>query len=56
MTEVDTVGAMLEDLVDALEQRRGHGPNDLHELVYQLALQLKVARTEIRALQKAVRP
>ena len=37
----------LDQLIDLLRDRRGDGPNDLHELTYQLALQLKAARDEL---------
>ena len=45
----------LEQLVDRLRDTRGHGPNDLHELVYQLALQVQAARAENHALRQSIR-
>lgn len=44
MTHSSPSDPTLDQLLDKLELRRDHGPNDLHELVYQLALHLKAAR------------
>jgi hypothetical protein len=45
----------IEQLIDRLRDRRDHGPNDIHELTYQLACQVRSLREELSAVRQAAR-